>query len=283
MPGWVEAGEDLPLAQEAAQDLLGVHAALEQLERHRLLELPVAPARRPRPRPCRRGRAGRSAARGRSRPATSGAVAAPSQSATSSRAATPAGASRRPPAPASAASSSVDPGGELGVARRHAGQAVARAPPARARPAPRTARARREASAPASLTAAAPAADSSAQQEGARQPPVALDRAIGHAHAARRSPRPRGRRRSATRRAGRASGVDRLEPVQRAVEGDQLLAAGGDRELVVVERERRPRVRPASGACAGGRGRPAPGASPARSARRSGSGRGSTRARRPRA
>ena len=38
----IEAGEDLPLVPEAADDRVGVHAALEHLERHALLKRVVA-------------------------------------------------------------------------------------------------------------------------------------------------------------------------------------------------------------------------------------------------
>ena len=39
--GVLESGEDLPFGPEPAQDLLGVHAGLEDFERDPLLELPV--------------------------------------------------------------------------------------------------------------------------------------------------------------------------------------------------------------------------------------------------
>ena len=39
--GVLEAGENLPFAQEAPEDLLGVHAAFEELQRHELVELTV--------------------------------------------------------------------------------------------------------------------------------------------------------------------------------------------------------------------------------------------------
>jgi hypothetical protein len=39
--GVIQAGEDLPFGEEAAEDLVGVHAALDQLEGDPLLELPV--------------------------------------------------------------------------------------------------------------------------------------------------------------------------------------------------------------------------------------------------
>ena len=42
MLGWSRLGEDLALVAEAADDRLGVHAALEDLERHALLEGVVA-------------------------------------------------------------------------------------------------------------------------------------------------------------------------------------------------------------------------------------------------
>ena len=39
----IESGEDLPLGQKAAVDLLGIHAALDELESDLLLELAVGP------------------------------------------------------------------------------------------------------------------------------------------------------------------------------------------------------------------------------------------------
>lgn len=39
--GVLEAGENLPFAQEAPEDLFGVHAAFEELQRHELVELTV--------------------------------------------------------------------------------------------------------------------------------------------------------------------------------------------------------------------------------------------------
>ncbi len=39
--GVLEAGENLPFAQEAPEDLFGVHAAFEELQRHDLVELTV--------------------------------------------------------------------------------------------------------------------------------------------------------------------------------------------------------------------------------------------------
>ena len=52
----VEVGEDLALGAEAADDLVGVHAAPDELDRDPLLELLVGPLRQVDRRPCRRGR-----------------------------------------------------------------------------------------------------------------------------------------------------------------------------------------------------------------------------------